>query len=427
MADSYPIRPVSREEFHAFRYVDDHAFHVTGRLPERVALSQRLFEPERSLAAFDPAAASFAAGAGAREGDIVGTAGAFSFQMTVPGAVLPVAGVSYVSVLPTYRRRGIQRSLMRRQLTDIAAAGAEPVAALWASEAPLYGKYGYGPAASVATFRFGRGEGAINVPVDPSLTLRLVPPAEAIAELATVYDAVRPSRPGLFARPDVWWDIATFDHEAARGGFGPLRCVLACDPGGPRGYALYYAQGAWDDSDYLPDSKIVIKELIAADALAGAALWRDLLSRDLVSEVVATNRPADDPLLFQLADPRRARPLVSDGVWVRLVDLPRALASRAYCAQVDVVLEVSDSLLPANAGRWRLRAAGPAGGASCEPTSDPADIALDVRELGAAYLGGTRLGALAAAGLVVERRPGALGPLSAAMTWDPAPWCPMIF
>ena len=202
----------------------------------------------------------------------MGTAGAFSFHMTVPGTVLPVAGVSYVSVLPTYRRRGIQRSLMRRQLTDIAARGAEPVAALWASEAPLYGKYGYGAAASVAVFRFGRGEGTVSVPVDPSLTLRLVPPAEAIAELAAVYDAVRPSRPGLFARPDVWWDVVTFDHEAARGGFGPLRCVLATGPGGPRGYALYYAQGDWDDGEYLPDSKIVIKELIAADAPAAGGV-----------------------------------------------------------------------------------------------------------------------------------------------------------
>jgi predicted acetyltransferase len=413
--------------------VDDHAFHVIGRIPERTALSVRLFEPERSLAAFDPAAESFATGRGAREGDIVGTAGAHRFQMTVPGAVVPVAGVSYVSVLPTYRRRGIQRSLMRRQLTDIATRGEEPVAALWASEAPLYGKYGYGPAASVATFRFERGEGTLNVPVDPSLTLRLVPPASAITELARVHDAVRPSRPGFFARPDVWWDVVTFDHEDLRGGFGPLRCVIASDPGGPRGYALYSARGSWDgDGEYLPTSKIVVKELVAADALAGAALWRDLLSRDLVSEVVAANRLADDPLLFQLADPRRARPQASDGVWVRLVDLPRALRSRGYSAPVDVVLEVTDSLLPANAGRWRLRAAtagtaGTAGTASCERTSDPADITLDVRDLGAAYLGGTRLGSLAAAGLVTELRPGTLGPLSAAMTWDPGPWCPVIF
>jgi predicted acetyltransferase len=328
---------------------------------------------------------------------------------------------------------------MRRQLTDIAARGEEPVAALWASEAPLYGKYGYGQAALVSMFRFGRGEGTLNVPADSSLTLRLVPPADAIAELARIYDAVRPTRPGLFARSDAWWDTVTFDHEAARGGFGPLRCVLASDPDGPRGYALYRAQDGWKDGEYLPDSKIAVEELIATDALAGATLWRDLLSRDLVSEIVASNRPADDPLLFQLADPRRARPLVSDGVWVRLIDLPRALASRAYSAPVDVVLEVSDTLLPANAGRWRLHAAGRAGtpaeglpggsadAASCERTSDPADIALDVRELGAAYLGGTRLGSLAAAGLVAELRPGTLGPLSAALTWDPAPWCPVIF
>jgi predicted acetyltransferase len=429
MADSYPIRPVSREEFRAFRYVDDHAFHVTARLPERAAISLRLFEPERSLAAFDPASESFTAGSGAREGDIVGTAGAFSFQMTVPGAVLPVAGVSYVSVLPTYRRRGILRSLMRRQLADIAARGDEPVAALWASEAPLYGRYGYGTAGSVAVFKFSRNEGALTAGVEESLALRLVSPAGSVAELKSVYDRVRPARPGFFARDDAWWDLAVFDHESSRGGFGPLRCLLAQDATGPRGYALYRAQGGWDAGEFLPASKMVIRELVAADAAAGAALWRDLLSRDLVTEVLAVNRPVDDPLLFQLADPRRGRPIIGDGLWVRLIDLPRALSSRAYSCAVDVVLEVTDDVLTANAGRWRLRAGDPASsaGVTCEPTTDPAEVSLGVRELGAAYLGGTRLGALAAAGLVRELRPGALAPLSAAMSWDPSPWCPIIF
>jgi predicted acetyltransferase len=431
LTDPYPIRPVSRDEFQAFRFVDDHAFHVPGRLPERTAISQRLFEPDRSLAAFDPASGAFeAAGAAhAREGDIVGTAGAFSFQMTVPGAVLPVAGVSYVSVLPTYRRRGIQRSLMVRQLADIAARGEEPVAALWASEAPLYGRYGYGPAGSVAAFRFSRGEGALSVPAEESLTLRLVSPAGSVSDLGRVYDSVRPTRPGFFARDDAWWDLALFDHEGERDGFGPLRCVLAADAAGPRGYALYRAQGVWDAAEYLPASKIVIRELIAADPAAGAALWRDLLSRDLVTEVLAVNRPADDPLLFQLADPRRARPNTGDGLWIRIIDLPCALRSRAYSCAVDVVLEVSDDLLTPNAGRWRLQVPGPvsAAGITCEPTTDPADVSLGVRELGAAYLGGTRLGALAAAGLVRELRPGTLAALSAAMSWDPSPWCPAIF
>jgi predicted acetyltransferase len=422
------MRSVTREEFDAFRYVDDHAFHEGTRTPERTAISVRLFEPERSLAAFDPAAESFAGGRPAEAGDIVGTAGAFSFQMTVPGAMIPVAGVTFVAVLPTFRRRGVARALMTRQLSDIAARGQEAVAALWASEAPLYGRYGYGQATCIASFKVGRGEGALTVPADPSISLRLVSPADAVPDLAKVYDSVLATQPGFFARGDAWWDRRVSDIEAERGGWGPLRCVLAADSAGPRGYALYSARQGWDAAEYLPDSAISIRELIARDPLASAALWRDLLSRDLVTEITAANRPADDPLLYQLADPRRARPQISDGIWVRIVDVPRALRSRAYSCPVDVVLEVTDALLPANEGRWRLRATGdPRDDVTCSRTDDPADVALDVRELGAAYLGGTRLGALAAAGLVTERRDGTLALLSAAMSWDPSPWCPAIF
>src|SRR5215469_1596205 len=437
MADQYPVRPISREEFGAFRYVAEHAFNGGPSNPERLQISLRLFEPDRSLAAFDLVAGSADAGTLARDGDIVGTAGAFSFQMAVPGAVIPVAGVSYVGVMPTHRRRGIARALMTRQLQDIAARGSEAVAALWASEATLYGRYGYGRASSIAHFRVGRGEGTLAVPVDPSLTLRLVPPADALAELAKVYDAVLPTQPGFFARDDRWWARTVIDPEADRGGEGPLRCLLASDSTGPRGYALYRAHDRWDDSEGLPNCLIRVRELVWADPAAGAALWRDLFSRDLVGEIVVPDRPADDPLLYQLADPRRARPIVSDGLWVRVVDLPRALAARAYSCPLDVVLEVRDEILPANAGRWRLRASGPvkpastgageAGSVTCERTHEPADVALDIRELGAAYLGGTRLGALAAAGLVTEDRAGTVARLSAAMSWDPAPWCPVIF
>jgi predicted acetyltransferase len=169
---------------------------------------------------------------------------------------------------------------------------------------------------------------------------------------------------------------------------------------------------------------------MAASPAAGAALWHSLLTRDLVTSVTAELRSAEDPVLYQLLDQRRARVQVNDGVWVRIIDLPGALTRRAYSCPVDVVLEVTDELLTGNAGRWRLRAGGPAAAGanvSCERTDQPADLALDIRELGAAYLGGTRLGTLAAAGLVTELRPRALVGLSAAMTWDPAPWCPQVF
>jgi predicted acetyltransferase len=436
MADQYVIRPISDDEYAAFRRVHDHSFNSGPAPAARWPRLRRQFEAERSLAAFDPALPD---GFG-----LVGTTGVYSFQMAVPGAVFPVAGVTAVSVLPTHRRRGILRSLMNRQISDIAARGEEPIAALWASETPLYGRYGYGRASSHASFRFGRGEGALSAlaPVSPELTLRLVSPSDVAGDLAKVYDTVLSGQPGFFTRNDDWWERVLDDPAEERGGASPLRCLLAADGGGVRGYAVYRSTPRWEEDTVLPDGVISVWELIAADPAAGAALWRDLLSRDLIGSVTADLRPADDPLLYQLYDSRRARVRVVDNLWVRIIDLPGALARRAYAAPVEVVLEVSDGLLAGNAGRWLLRAgvagvegvaggggvAGVAGGAAeCVRTDRAADIALDVRELGAVYLGGTRLAALAAAGLVEELRPGAVGALSTAMSWDPAPWCPRIF
>jgi predicted acetyltransferase len=205
-----------------------------------------------------------------------------------------------------------------------------------------------------------------------------------------------------------------------------MRCVLAEDNDGPRGYALYSGVGRWDDDLFLPDGQLDIQELITADPAASAALWGDLLNRDLVTSIRAAIRPVDDPLLFQLADPRRLRPAVIDGLWARLTDLPAALSLRRYACPVDVVLDVHDDIFPQNEGPWRLTV-DESGEAVCDPVDKAADLSLGIAELGAAYLGGTRLGALAAAGRVTQHRAGALARLSAAMSWDPAPWCPVIF
>jgi predicted acetyltransferase len=417
MAEDYPIRPVTGDEYAAFRRVHQHAFNTGPASAARQALGLRQFEADRSLAAFDRALPP--------SESVVGTAGAYSLRMSVPGAVLPVAGVSAVSVLPSHRRRGVLRALMSRQIADIAARGQEPAAALWASETPIYGRYGYGRASTSAYFRFERGDGALEAaaPADPALRLRLAEPAAVTAELATIYEAVRPAQPGFFARSDDWWTRLLSDEPDDRHGLGPLRCLLAQDAAGVRGYALYAAQAHWDGPTMLPEGRIEVRELLGADPAAAAGLWHNLLTRDLVTTVTAGQRGGDDPLLYQLLDPRRARVQVSDGLWVRIIDLPAALCGRAYSAAVDVVLEVTDEQLPANAGRWRLRSAGP----SCDCTDEPADVALSVRELGAAFLGGTRLGALALAGLVTELRPGTVRQLSAALSWDPAPWCPQIF
>jgi predicted acetyltransferase len=423
MADPYPIRPVRPDEFEAFYAVDMHAFHGRPPTDQRWADIIGSFEFDRSLAAFD--------------GDLpVGISGVYSLRMALPGAVAPVAGVTFIAVLPTHRRRGILSSLIRRQFAGIRERG-EAVAVLWSSEAGIYGRYGYGAASWHATFSFGRGDGQLgrHAPsAGPGLRLRLAEPGSARPDLAKVYDAELPARPGMFARDELWWNRALAGPDGASSESDPLRCLIAEDDSGPRGYALYSGTSKWDGATFLPDSALSIREMLATDPAAAAAIWADLLSRDLTEEFTAELRPADDPLLHMLADPRRARPRIADGLWARLVDLPQALALRRYACPVDVVIEVTDALLPQNAGRWRLSTSagpGPAGApglaASCAPATGPADIALDVSALGASYLGGTRLGTLAGAGLVTEHRPGAVATLSAAMSWDPAPWCPVIF
>jgi predicted acetyltransferase len=421
----YPIRPIGEDELDSFMTVDEHAFYGSppSESDRRILLDR--FEFDRSLAAFD-------------EGTPVGITMCFSFQLSVPGQeVLPAAGVTFVAVLPTHRRRGVLNSLMRRQLADVRDRG-EPLAVLWASESVIYGRYGYGRASWYLSFTLRRGEGALSRTAlaglagtgagEAGLRLRLAEPEAALPELAKVYDAVLPTRPGFFARNDAWWRRVIHDPPDDRHGASPLRCLLAEDASGPRGYALYSGVDNW--TEFLPENVLTVRELMAADHAASAALSADLLSRDLTSEFRIGRRPVDDPLLFQLADPRRTRPHLSDALWVRIVDVPRALAGRRYAIPVDVVLQVRDEMLPANAGRWRLTttAEAPGGGlaASCVPADSAADVALDVTELGAAYLGGTRLGALAGAGLV-EGQPGAVRQLSAALTWDPAPWCPLVF
>lgn len=420
----YPIRPIEESEFDSFLTVDEHAFHGSPMSDTDRNIILERFEFDRSLAAFDGTAP-------------VGVTMCFSFQLSVPGGdVLPAAGVTFVAVLPTHRRRGVLNSLMRRQLADVRERG-EPLAVLWASESVIYSRYGYGRASWGFNFTLKRGESTLTraaaaaaSPERSGIRLRLAEPPAALAELAKVYDAVLPSRPGFFARSDAWWRRLTYDPPEHRGGSGPLRCVVAEDDHGPRGYALYSARDTW--SDFLPENVLTVRELMATDPAASGALWTDLLSRDLTTEFRLRDRPVDDPLLYQLADPRRTRPSMVDALWVRLIDVPRALAGRRYASPVDVVIEVRDELLPANAGRWRLTTArdvdtGQGLAASCEPATGAADLALDVTDLGAAYLGGTRLGALAGADLVTELRPGAVRALSAALATDPAPWCPMVF
>ncbi|AWS45823.1 GNAT family N-acetyltransferase [Streptosporangium sp. 'caverna'] len=408
---SISLRPVTESEWSGWMTVEEEAFGAAVP-PHREKLFRGTTEFDRSLGAF--------------EGDLlVGVTSVDSLTMTVPGGPIPVGGVTAVGVLPSHRRRGILSSLMTRQLADVRERG-EAVTALYASEAAIYGRFGYGRAADSMFFTIPTSGTAFvkNAPVDPALRLRVVKPNEARSVFEKIFETVRGDRPGLYERTPARWDVVLSDHEADQRGAGPLRAVVVEDDDGPRGYATFRTKQSFTDHD-VPDGEVRLRELFGLDPAAYALLWRHLLDRDLMSHVKASYRPSDDPLIHLLAEPRRLNAGWLDDLWIRLVDVERALAARRYSAPVDVVIEVEDTVCPWNARRWRLSA--DTSGARCTPTEDPADLTLPVTVLGAAYLGGRPLAAPQAAGALRESRPGAVRELSTAMSWDPAPWGGLMF
>ncbi|SDO14909.1 GNAT family N-acetyltransferase [Geodermatophilus sp. DSM 45219] len=358
------------------------------------------------------------------DGDrVVATSGVYSRELTVPGAVVPCAGVTWVSVAPSHRRQGVLTAVMRRQLTELHEQDREPVAALWASESSIYGRFGYAP----ATWRGNLSGEVARLRLRPGVDLgagavRQVGVEDHRAAAVGLHDRVRRLVPGNLARTAPWWDRGLHDEPTQRRGATERRFLQHVEPDGTvTGYAAYRVRSAWTD-DGQPDGTVVVEEVRALTTPAYAALWQFLLSLDLVRTMRAPTASPDDPLRLLLAEPRALRSQPFDALWVRLVDVGRALAARRYPARVNLVLEVRDPFCPWNDGRWSL--VGHPAGAFCALTDADPDLVLDVEALAAAYLGGVSLATLQAAGRVTEVSPGAVTQAATAFRWPVTPWCP---
>jgi predicted acetyltransferase len=357
---------------------------------------------------------------------VVATAGIYSRTVTVPGAIVPCAGVTWVTVSPTHRRQGVLTAIMRRQLTELHEQEREPVAALWAAEAPIYGRFGYGPAAFRGSLSGAVERLGLRRDVDLGsgrVTLVDVDAYRAGAE--GVYDRVRRLVPGHMDRDDRWWTRTVQDLPEHREGQTARRYLLHTEPDGTvTGYAAYRVKGSWTETGE-PDGTLSVDDVRALSTPAYAALWRFLLSIDLVRTMRFGMGSADDPLRYLLHDARALHTQLVDGLWVRLVDVDRALSARRYPTPINLVLEVRDRFCPWNDGRWHL--SGHPAGSFCAPTDRDPDLVVDVEALGAAYLGGVSLATLQAAGRVTEVSPGAVTLASTAFGWPVTPWCPEEF
>jgi predicted acetyltransferase len=398
------IRPIAEAEFAAWIGVIHVTFFQERDTQAEAAFRRPFTDLGRCLGAFDG-------------GRVVGTFRSLATDLSLPGGGSVAAdAITAVTVLPTHRRRGLLRSMMSRDLAEAAERG-EPIAILIASEYPIYGRYGFGMATEHATYEIDTR--ASRFVRELAGSVELVAPAAARAIGPGLYEAFRRTRAGSIARREITWDVGL--GLVTPPGDQPWkgRVVLGRDPSGtPDGLLRYHVEERWEERQ--PRSTLHVDELLATTPEAEQRLWRYACGVDLVTTVRAPDRPVDELLPWLLDDARAVRCTnTADMLWVRVLDPAAALSARRYATAGRVVIGLED---PGGHAGGRFDLDGGPGGASCARTSADADLVTGVAALGSAYLGGVSWRTLAAAGLVSERRPGALATADAMFATWPAPY-----
>jgi predicted acetyltransferase len=400
------IRPLTIDDIPSALQLMARYFLVEPPTDERITNAQECWDPTRQFGAFDNTR-------------VVGMAGVWPLQTTVPGLDrLPTMGLTRVGVASTHRRRGILTALLRAQFDDTLRRG-DVISSLRASEATIYGRFGYGLAGHVAKYRIKTRDGAFAVPIEDAGTVRLLEPGEVMATLPAIYERVGRTHVGAVDRPEGLW--RNYLGDFTKQPFASARWVavhVGAD-GVPDGYVDFEATDRhnWHKNGDL----VTINDLTADDATVYAALWRFVFDYDLVGTVEADERPTDEAVRHRLSNPRALETVDRyDEQWVRLLNVEEALRRRTYSGDTSVVVNVTDSFQPSNSGTYRL-------GADAGLTDAAPNLSLDVSVLGAAYLGGTSFSELAAAGRVVEHSSSAVALADSLCTSSRAPWCGSFF
>lgn len=401
------VRQMREDELTTFFKTTGAAFGDT--LPdEEVAHYTKVTEIERCVCAVD-------------RNEMVGTATAITYEMTVPGGAVAAAGVTAVGVLPTHRRRGALTNMMRFQIDAIHDRG-EPVAILWSSEANIYRRYGYGLASMQAMIDIERDRAVFRRASARVGRTRLVDSDEAARIFPEVYDRVRLSTPGMVTRSSLWWKHhVLLDVRKNRSGGPPMWRAVVEVEGRPEAYALYRVHQTWDQGS--PVGYLEAVEVMATDPDAMQEVWRFLFGVDLVARIKADWLPADHPLLLMVTEPSRLRFRLQDALFLRLIDVGRALEARSYRTEDTLTFEVRDNFCPWNEGRWELHTHPE--GSTTTRTSREADLVLDAEDLGSVYLGAFTFGHLLMSSRVEEATPGAVRRADAMFVTERAPWCEM--
>jgi predicted acetyltransferase len=403
------VRPCEPDELGLFLRTCAVAFG--GALDDAsIARVAPVFEPDRLFLALE-------------DGEPVGSAGTLGLCLSVPGGEVRCGGVTMVGVVPGRRRQGVFRQLMERVLEE-GRRRDEPTSVLWSTEGDLYGRFGYGLAATAARIDGARDRADLRSDGTPGAGVRLVDVEEAVRSFPPIYDAARATTPGMASRAEAWWRCWRLVGPPGTPADAPpmLRALVEVD-GHPEAYALYRVHGSWETG--VSTSQLDVLEAVGATARGTVEIWRFLFGLDLVERVRALHLPVDHPLFLLVREPARLRVTLTDALWVRLIDVAAALAARSYAQDGEAVLELSDPFCPWNDGRRLLVVSSAVG--VLEPIKRPADVRLAATDLGSVYLGGITFERLARAGRLEEVSPGAVERLDAIFRSRCAPWCPEEF
>lgn len=406
----WEVRNITDDDIELFRKRIDRAFGGdTNEDPEAIERFKMVFANDRTFAAFDGE-------------DIIGTGGALSFDLTVPGGnTVAMGGTTIISVQPTHRRRGVLRALMTAHLDEVAGRS-EPVAALWASESSIYSRFGYGPSTyrhrvNLATKRIRMRDASI-----PG-SVRLLEAEEAEPLMHQIYEGVRITRSGMLSRSDGWWHARHIhENERGRDGKSKRRYAVYFEGEKPLGYATFRQKSHWED--FMPGGEVELGEVITMNNDAHRSLWSFLTNIDLFTDLEWWNVAIDDPLPDIITDPRQVKRTLADGMWVRIMDVAVALESRSYETDGSTIIEVSDDYRPSTSGVFEVVVEG--GEAKCVATDQEPEVSMGIDVLGHLYLGGGSAVTMAAAGRLAGSTESVVS-LHRLFTTAAAPWCPEVF